>query len=231
MNDRAQIATGPAVQFRPIEDLALYERNARTHSDEQVAQLIASIVEFGWTMPVLADSKGVVAGHARIAAASKHYAESSSALALPDGTPIPFGTVPVLHCEGWPDARRRAYIIADNKLALNAGWDVALLTEELTTLLASDLTLDLNVIGFNDAELGALMAPPDPPGGAAQQWGGMPEYKNEDKNAHRSIVVHFVDEAGVEAFSALIEQPITKLTKSVWYPRIEPVIVEDKAWK
>jgi ParB-like chromosome segregation protein Spo0J len=109
------------VERWPIERLVPYARNARTHSDAQVAQIAASIREWGWTMPVLVDESGLlIAGHARVLAARN--------LGIRD--------VPVVIATGWSDAQKRAYVLADNKLALNAGWDLELLKVELTDLQA-----------------------------------------------------------------------------------------------
>ncbi|TAN58000.1 MAG: site-specific DNA-methyltransferase [Magnetospirillum sp.] len=128
----------------PIDRLIPYGRNARTHSDSQVAQIAASIVEFGWTNPVLADSKGnVIAGHGRLAAAKS----------------LGLDTVPVVILDHLTEAQRRAYILADNKLALNAGWDDETLAAELHALNAEGYDIDL--IGFTAAELDALIAPLD----------------------------------------------------------------------
>src|ERR1700710_1703595 len=117
-----------------------YARNARTHSDAQVAQIAASIGEWGWTMPVLVDEAGMlIAGHGRVLAARK--------LDLVD--------VPVMVARGWAGAQKRAYVLADNKLADNAGWDSELLGIELADLKA--MGADLNLVGFDDAELAALL--------------------------------------------------------------------------
>jgi len=126
----------------PLARLAPYERNARTHSDDQVAQIAASIQEFGFTNPVLADETGtIIAGHGRVLAAQK--------LGLDD--------VPVMVARGWSEAQIRAYLLADNKLALNAGWDTETLALELGDLKA--MGFDLALTGFSDAEIADLMAP------------------------------------------------------------------------
>lgn len=138
----------------PIDSLIPYARNARTHSDGQIAQIAASIVEFGFTNPILIDDQGVIAGHGRLAAARLLY-QSGKTLGLPGGDKLAAGAVPVIDCTGWSDAKRRAYILADNKLAMNAGWD-----EDMLRLELSDLTndgFDLSLIGFGDDELAALM--------------------------------------------------------------------------
>ena len=147
----AVAAQGPLVRFRAIADLALYAQNSRTHTPEQIRQLQTSLVEFGWTMPVLVDEQGVVAGHARIAAAQGLYDEIGLTLAFPDGSEIPFGSVPVLSCDGWSEDKRRAYVIVDNKLALNAGWDDAALSSEIQLLLSTDF--DTGMLGFSDADM------------------------------------------------------------------------------
>ena len=129
-----------AVERRPVAALVPYARNARTHSDEQVAQIAASIREWGWTMPVLVDEAGtIIAGHGRVLAAQR----------------LGIAEVPVMVAAGWSDAKRRAYVIADNKLALNAGWDEELLRLELGEL--KGLGVDLGLTGFGELELEKLL--------------------------------------------------------------------------
>jgi DNA modification methylase len=131
------------VERRKVADLIPYARNSRTHSDEQVGQIAASIKEWGWTVPVLIDPEGgLIAGHGRILAAQK--------LGIDD--------VPCMVADGWTDAQKKAYVIADNKLALNAGWDDAMLKIELGEL--GDLDFDLSLTGFGDDELAALLDEP-----------------------------------------------------------------------
>lgn len=128
----------------PVEGLLPYARNARTHSDEQVAQIAASIAEFGWTNPILAGGDGVViAGHARLLAARK----------------LGITEVPVIILDHLSESQRRALVIADNRLALNAGWDEEMLRVELDALREDDFNLDL--LGFGDDELEALLSEPD----------------------------------------------------------------------
>jgi len=119
-----------------IERLVPYARNARTHSDEQVAQIAASIREWGWTTPVLVDEGGgIIAGHGRTLAAQR----------------LQMAEVPVMVARGWSDAKKRAYILADNQLAINAGWDNELLNLELSEL--KELDFDLELIGFSADEI------------------------------------------------------------------------------
>jgi ParB-like chromosome segregation protein Spo0J len=135
------------VERRTVASLVAYARNARTHSAEQVAQIAASIQEFGWTIPVLVDeSGGIIAGHGRVLAASE--------LGLPE--------VPVMTARGWSEAQRRAYVILDNQLPLNAGWDHGLLRDEIEAL--DGLGFNLDLLGFDAKGLGELLADPEPPG-------------------------------------------------------------------
>jgi DNA modification methylase len=129
------------VERRPVADLIPFARNARTHSDAQVAQIAAAIVEFGWTSAILIDEASqIIAGHGRLLAARK----------------LGLHEVPVVVARGWSDARKRAYVIADNKLALNAGWDEELLGLELAEL--QGLGFDLGLVGFSDDELKSLLS-------------------------------------------------------------------------
>ena len=146
------------VEHWPVEKLIPYRRNARTHSDEQVAQIAASIVEFGWTNPVLIGADGVIiAGHARLQAARK----------------LQLREVPVIVLDHLSATQRRALILADNKLALNAGWDEELLAEELAELAREGL--DLGVVGFGDAELNELLAVEENAAAAAVEEAEVPE--------------------------------------------------------
>jgi len=121
-----------AIQHWPTERLIPYARNPRTHTDEQVAQIASSIVAFGWTKPVLVGADGVIiAGHARVLAARK----------------LGSTEVPVIVLDHLTEAQRRALVIADNRLALNAGWDEEMLRVEIEALREDDFNLDL--LGFD----------------------------------------------------------------------------------
>ena len=127
---------------RKVDELIPYARNSRTHSDEQVAQIAASIKEFGWTNPILIDGEGVIiAGHGRLLAARK----------------LGYEEVPTIELRDLTEAQKKAYVIADNRLALNAGWDNEMLTLELGELAAEGYNLDL--LGFDTKELDALLEP------------------------------------------------------------------------
>lgn len=127
------------IEFWPLERLQPYARNARTHSQEQIDQIAASIERFGFTNPILVDGQsGIVAGHGRLQAARQVGLEK----------------VPVIRLDHLSDEEKRAYVIADNKLALNAGWDAAMLASEIEALMSDGF--DIGLLGFGQDELGDL---------------------------------------------------------------------------
>ncbi len=145
----------PQIKLRPIESLVDYERNSRTHSKAQIEQLKALMLEFGFTNAVMVDEKGIVAGHGRRAALADLY-KSGLQVKFPNGTPIPIGMVPTIDCSGWTAEQRKAYIIADNASALNAGWDENLLALELKEL--EDAGFDLSLTALPEQSLDELLA-------------------------------------------------------------------------
>jgi ParB-like chromosome segregation protein Spo0J len=129
------------IVHKSIAGLIPYANNARTHSDEQIAQIAASIKEFGFTNPILIDgTNGIIAGHGRLMAARK----------------LSLDTVPCIELSHLSDKQRKAYILADNRLAMNSGWDTQLLTLELKGL--DDEGFDLEMLGFDADELRELMS-------------------------------------------------------------------------
>lgn len=125
-----------------VEKLIPYVRNSRTHSDAQVAQIAASIKEFGWTNPILVDgTNGIIAGHGRLLAARK----------------LGQTEVPVIELAHMTESQKKAYVIADNQLAMNAGWDTSMLTLELSDLKEAGFSLD--ILGFDPKELDNLLEP------------------------------------------------------------------------
>ena len=132
------------ITVKKVDSLIPYVKNSRTHSPDQVAQIAASIKEFGWTNPILVDGdKSIIAGHGRLLAARK----------------LGMDTVPTIELAHLTETQKKAYIIADNKLALNAGWDDQLLTIELNDLMADGFALEL--LGFDKDELDKLLNEPD----------------------------------------------------------------------
>jgi DNA modification methylase len=137
-----QMKTFPKHKVVGIDGLIPYALNSRTHSDAQVAQIAASIKEFGFLNPIIIDGEnGIIAGHGRVLAAQK----------------LGMSELPVVEADHLTDAQRKAYVIADNRLALNAGWDNQVLTTELTAL--QELDFDLDLLGFDGKELAELLKP------------------------------------------------------------------------
>ena len=129
------------MQIKEIEvsKLIPYANNSRTHDDAQVAQLAASIKEFGFRNPILVDGVGIIAGHGRLLAARK----------------LGLDKVPTIDCSDMTETQKKAYIIADNKLALNSGWDTELLSLEISQLDTDGFNLE--VLGFNADELSSFI--------------------------------------------------------------------------
>jgi len=147
-----------AIEYRAINALVPYIRNARTHSDAQVAQIAASIREFGFTSPILVDGEnGIIAGHGRLAASRQ----------------LQMDEVPVIELAHLSKAQKQALILADNKLALNAGWDDAMLKVELGEL--GDLDFDLTLTGFDVDEMAQLFDEPDFAPGTEDDQGKLDE--------------------------------------------------------
>lgn len=235
---------------REVVDLIRYSHNPRTHSEAQVAQIAASIAEFGFTNPVLIDDQNtIIAGEGRVLAAKK----------------AKMTTVPCIVLTGLTDAQRAAYVIADNRLALNASWDEKTLQEEFDRLV--ELDYDFNLTGFSEVEIAALLddidscmeevatvvpatqpesigveelsiavdaihpeaaqpvtAQPEAAQSEAQNaWKGMPDFSQPDGGPFRTIRVHCKDQTAVNAFAKLIGQKLTDRTKWVWYPEVAKV--------
>lgn len=163
------------IEYRHIDSLTPWHNNARRHSDEQVEQIARSIRAFGWTNPVLIDEEDrILAGHGRVMAARL--------LGIHD--------VPCLRLDYLDDDAKRAYIMADNQLALQAGWDIELLRSELLDL--KEVGFDIDLIGFDDAELNSIFS------------GDVKSKDSEDPPAEFSLKVWSKDEAEVLAVKRLL---------------------------
>jgi len=161
------------MQIKEVEVTALipYAKNSRTHDDAQIAQIAASIKEFGWTNPILVDGdKGIIAGHGRLMAARK----------------LGMAKVPVIELKTLSKAQKQAYIIADNRLALNAGWDNTMLTIELNELLENNFALE--ILGFDKDELNALLNPTQETEGLTDE-DAVPDVPNEPKTKLGDIYI------------------------------------------
>jgi ParB family transcriptional regulator, chromosome partitioning protein len=165
--------TAKRIEMWPLGRLVPYERNARTHSAEQVAQIAASIQEFGFTNPLLVDgADGILAGHGRLAAAKD----------------MGLAEVPVIVLDHLSAAQRKAYILADNQLALNAGWDTELLQMEVAALNLEDF--DLSLLGFDEDRIAGLLE-----GGAdVQELEEMPSLPSGDREPFQQMTFTLHDD-------------------------------------
>lgn len=202
-----------SVVNKQLETLTQYEQNSRLHDEAQIAQLVSSIQEFGFTNPILVDENDmIIAGHGRLAAAEI----------------LGMKEVPTIQLLGLTDEQKRAYVIADNKLALNASWDEKVLMFELQDL--ESLGIDLGITGFNDAEIGQMFTNMDDADhdktDAEAEWKGMPEF-NSDDPCYRKVTVNFDTQEAVDNFFALIGQEATEKTKSIWHPEKEQRKLKD----
>ena len=154
----APVGLDGLLRLVPVERLAPNPRNARTHSPEQVDRLASLICHYGFTNPAIADlSTGeLLAGHGRRMALVKLWSDPDQEVRLPGGGVLPRGMMPVIDATGWDEGKRRAYMLAHNAIALDAGWDDALLREELFALKGMDVALELT--GFDDLNIVQFMA-------------------------------------------------------------------------
>jgi DNA modification methylase len=171
------MAIAQLIEFRPISGLTAYARNARLHSLDQVVSIAKSMREWGWTMPVLVaqDCEGavdgeIIAGHGRVLAAEQIYAGGGT-IRMAGGDTIPPHQIPVVVARGWTAPQRRAYIMADNQLALAASWDESILKMELLDL--REMGFNLSLTGFDDTTLAGYLDVPlgtdtDPDGPAPE---------------------------------------------------------------
>ena len=169
---------------KPVDKLIPYINNSRTHSDEQVAQIAASIKEFGWTNPILVDGEnGIIAGHGRLMAARK----------------LGYTEVPTIELKDLTETQRKAYIIADNRLALNAGWDNEMLTIELNDLLADGFALEM--LGFDAGIVEQLLM------GETPDLGLLPEEKLDNfLNGDTKILRLAYDEQEFSQITGALQQ-------------------------
>lgn len=154
---------GVTVRLYPIAELTPNPRNARIHPTDQVDQIAASMVEFGFTNPILADIDDggiIVAGHGRRLAALKVMADGGT-IRLPNGRALPAGMIPVIDCTGWTEAQRRAYTLADNRLAETSTWDDDLLRLEFEFL--AEENFDVSLTGWDSSEIDKMLAGADAP--------------------------------------------------------------------
>ena len=201
------------IEHLATASLIPYARNAKKHDASQVAKLAGSIREFGFNNPVLIDSdNGIIAGHGRVLAAQSLNLE----------------TVPCIRLGHLTDTQRRAYILADNRLAeIGGGWD-----EEMLKLELADLKENLNLddLGWGSAEIDKLLASGEFAASPEIEWEGMPEYEGLEP-CHRKITVNFDREEDVTAFFGILQQSYTEKTKSIWFPHKERRDLKSQVWE
>lgn len=197
---------------KSVGSLTANPRNARTHNKEQIKKIAASIKEFGFITPCVIDKEGVlIAGHGRMAAAKQ----------------LGIKNIPCVIADHLTPSQMRAYALADNRIALDSGWDEDLLKIELNEL--SEVGFDLSTTGFDTYEVGGFVrkvGETDKEG----EWKEMPEFEDGEP-AYRKVIVSFDDEQAVKDFFAAIGQEYTEKTKSVWFPKKERRDLEGKKWK
>lgn len=188
--------TPKTIEQIKVDDLIPYATNSRTHSPEQVAQIAASMVEFGWTNPVLIDARGtIVAGHGRVMAARKLGME----------------TIPCIRLGHLSPSQVRAYVIADNKLALNAGWDEAMLKAELDIL--KEEGFDIGLTGFSNEELLELLHLEDQKGDLNNEYTHKVEAPIYTPKGEKPPINNLFDPSRAESLISKIEN--AKLPKDV----------------
>jgi ParB-like chromosome segregation protein Spo0J len=191
------------IEMIGIETLIPYARNSRTHSDSQVAQIAGSIREFGFTNPVLIDAEsGIIAGHGRVLAARK----------------LELAEVPCIRLAHLTDTQRRAYVIADNKLALNAGWDDEVLGLELADL--REVDFDLGLTGFDAEKIEAQLNPNGKANDILKEWeeAQMPNYDGNPKGEGGTIIVHFLSQEDRSRFFEKLSITGSLSSKFCWFP-------------
>ena len=193
-----------------IDSVIPYANNPRNNADA-VDKVAASIQAFGWQQPIVVDENMVViVGHTRLLAAKK----------------LGFDEVPVQVADKLTAEQAKAYRLADNRVSEEATWDRALLGIELREL--DDLNFDLDVTGFTNVQLSNLLLDPDLM--PDDEWEGMPAFNQENKEAFRTIIVHFKNEEDVNEFRKLMSANITEKTRAFWFPFTEIESVKDRSW-
>lgn len=224
-------------KLTPIDQLLPYARNSRTHSPGQIAELAASIEEFGLVGAIVVRDGVIAKGHGTLAAVRQLAASGRQVYPAPGraagAEPLPVGVIPVVDVSGWSDAQFRAFVIADNRLALSAGWDEDMLRLELTDLKEGGFDLDL--LGFDNEEIDALFSADEEPGGRP---GADPDACPEVQQAHVSKPgdVWVLDRHRVMCGSATDAEQIATLMGGVqadlvWTDPPYNVAIEGKAGK
>lgn len=202
------------IKYINTADLTPYESNSRTHSEFQIQQITASIKEFGFTNPILVDELGgIIAGHGRLNAAQI----------------LGLDKVPTIILKDLSEAQKKAYVIADNKIALNSGWNEEILKKEMLALKISDF--DIDSVGFTESELsGLFLEIQEGINNADDEWTNMPEFDQPDATSYRHVIVHFENDDDIKEFFSIIGQTDTGKTKSTWFPEKQRNDTESKRY-
>ena len=193
------------VTYRKVEDLIPYVNNARTHSEEQITRIASSIKEFGFTNPILTDGEnGIIAGHGRLSAAKK----------------LGMTEVPTVELAGLTKTQKKAYILADNKLALDAGWDDELLKIELEDLKLDNF--DLDIIGFPHEEIEGLVSVEGGDDGLYDEYSAV-----EGKVMYEPKETHHLPE---ELFQRLDNKELQQLIDQEKSPKLREMFSQRLAW-
>ena len=201
------------IEHLHVSTLIPYINNAREHSKEQINQIAASIKEFGFNNAILVDENlGIIAGHGRVMAAKK----------------LGIDKVPCVRLKHLTETQKKAFIIADNKLADNSEFNKITLIEEIQKLAITDI--DLSILGFKDMEILPMIDSNvvlDP----MAEWKNMPDYNQEKLHPKKSLLVHFETEHDFEQFFILIGRKHTDKTKFIWWPEQEEFTTKDKEYQ
>ena len=200
-------------QEMKVDELSPYENNARRHTKEQIKQIVNSIEEFGFLNPILIDENNMIlAGHGRYMAAQNLDLEK----------------VPTIQIKNLTEAQKKAFVIADNKIATNSTWDESTLWKEIQAL--NEVGFDLNILAFAELELLPIIdenVVNDP----LAEWEDMPEFIQDDLQPYRSIIIHFVEEKDVKDFFKLLDQPFSEKARYLWHPQLIREDNESKRYK
>ena len=201
------------IEEKKIKEIKENIENPRKHNSKQVEQIANSILEFGFTNPILVDKNlQIIAGHGRYLAAKK----------------LRMSTVPVIALENLTEQQIKALTIADNKLGMNSVWDEDLLWKQIREL--TDIKYDINLLGFDEEQIIPYIQDENLVNNILEEWQDMPAYDQEDLTAHRTMLVHFENDEDVLEFSKIVKQKFTEKTKYIWYPKQINMETESKRY-
>lgn len=217
------------ITMRPSADLKPYERNARTHPREQIEALKQAFRQFGFIGALAVDEAGILAGHGRKIAADEMWLAGEEVFGPGKKAALPKGILPCIDASGLSEAERKAYILADNQIALRSGWDFDLAAAELGDLEAMEF--DLSSLGFTEADRSAFFIERDfGDFDASKEWGGMPQFAPVARS-FRSIMLHFDTEADWKDFQSRLGQEISDKAKYAWHPFKERQDLKSQKWR